>query len=193
MLARAVEEGARRSLSDVGLGGKDAVLTIHDMRSLLECISFFRRAAVQTAVRVITTGALIALLTRIAMKAPLVRAEVGRYAMLPSAGASGRGSSATKHYADTGVRRTPDCQSAQDRVCLGGPSLSPLKIDRYDAAAADRTHAKRRMKCSRYRPQLYLVWTRIGEFCGAAVTPCRLSRIHRTAVASSAAKSCEIT
>ena len=33
MLARADEEGARRALSDVGLGGKDAVLTIHDMRS----------------------------------------------------------------------------------------------------------------------------------------------------------------
>ena len=27
MLARAAEEGARRALSDVGLGGKDAVLT----------------------------------------------------------------------------------------------------------------------------------------------------------------------
>ena len=35
MLERAAEEGARRALSDVGLGGKDAVLTIHDMRSLL--------------------------------------------------------------------------------------------------------------------------------------------------------------
>jgi hypothetical protein len=34
MLARAAEEGARRALNDVGLGGKDAVLTIHDMRSL---------------------------------------------------------------------------------------------------------------------------------------------------------------
>jgi hypothetical protein len=34
MLARAAEEGARRALSDVGLGGRDAVLTIHDMRSL---------------------------------------------------------------------------------------------------------------------------------------------------------------
>ena len=68
MLARAAEEGARRALSDVGLGGKDAVLTIHDMRSLLECISFVRRTAVQTAVHVITTGVLIALLTGIAMK-----------------------------------------------------------------------------------------------------------------------------
>ena len=68
MLARAAEEGARRALNDVGLGGKDAVLTIHDMRSLLECISFVRRTAVQTAVHVITTGVLIALLTGITMK-----------------------------------------------------------------------------------------------------------------------------
>jgi hypothetical protein len=68
MLARAAEEGARRALTDVGLGGKDAVLTIHDMRSLLECIQFVRRTAVQTAVHVITTGALIALLTGLAMK-----------------------------------------------------------------------------------------------------------------------------
>ena len=68
MLARAAEEGARRALSDVGLGGKDAVLTIHDMQSLLECIQFVRRTAVQTAVHVITTAALVALLTGIAMK-----------------------------------------------------------------------------------------------------------------------------
>jgi Family of unknown function (DUF6127) len=68
MLARAAEEGARRALSDVGLGGKDAVLTIHDMRSLLECISFVRRTAVQTAVHVITSAALVALLAGIAMK-----------------------------------------------------------------------------------------------------------------------------
>jgi hypothetical protein len=75
MLARAAEKGARRALTDVGLGGKDAVLTIHDMRSLLECISFVRRTAVQTAVNVITTGVLIALLTRDCDEAALVRAE----------------------------------------------------------------------------------------------------------------------
>jgi len=68
LLARAAEEGARRALGDVGLGGKDAVLTIHDMRSLLECISFVRRTAVQTAVHVITSAVLIALLAGIAMK-----------------------------------------------------------------------------------------------------------------------------
>jgi hypothetical protein len=68
MLERAAEEGARRALNDVGLGSKDAVLTIHDMQSLLECIQFVRRTAVQTAVHVITAAALIALLTGIAMK-----------------------------------------------------------------------------------------------------------------------------
>lgn len=44
------------------------MLTIHDMRSLLECISFVRRTAVQTAVHVITTGILLALLAGVAMK-----------------------------------------------------------------------------------------------------------------------------
>ena len=44
------------------------MLTIHDMQSLLECIQFVRRTAVQTAVHVITAAALIALLTGIAMK-----------------------------------------------------------------------------------------------------------------------------
>ena len=67
LLARAAEED-RRALADVGLGGKGAVLTIDDRRSLLECISFVRRTAVQTAVHVITTGIFIALLTGIAMK-----------------------------------------------------------------------------------------------------------------------------
>ena len=38
------------------------------MRSLLECIQFVRRTAVQTAVHVITTGVLIALLVGIATK-----------------------------------------------------------------------------------------------------------------------------
>lgn len=68
MLERAAEEGARRELSDVGLGGKDAVLTIHDMRSLLECIQFVWRTGVQTAVHVITSAVLVALLAGIAMK-----------------------------------------------------------------------------------------------------------------------------
>ena len=44
------------------------MLTIHDMRSLLECIQFVRGTAVQTAVNVSSTGILIALLPGIAMK-----------------------------------------------------------------------------------------------------------------------------
>jgi hypothetical protein len=38
------------------------------MQSLLECIQFVRRTAVQTAVNVITTGVLVALLAGIAVK-----------------------------------------------------------------------------------------------------------------------------
>ena len=76
MLARAAEEGARRALSDVGLGGKDAVLTIHDMRSLLECVQFVRRTAVQTAVHVITTGGADRAPDRDRDEAALVRAEL---------------------------------------------------------------------------------------------------------------------
>ena len=37
-------------------------------RSLLECIQFVQRTAVQTAVNVITTGVLVALLAGVAMK-----------------------------------------------------------------------------------------------------------------------------
>ena len=67
MLERAAAEGARRALPDFEFGGK-AELTIRDMRSLLECIQFVRRTAVQAAVHVITTATLIVLLTGIAMK-----------------------------------------------------------------------------------------------------------------------------
>jgi hypothetical protein len=71
LLSRAAEQGARRALADVGLEGKDAALDIRDLRALLECIRFVRRTAVQTAVRVVTTGILLALLAGIAMKLKL--------------------------------------------------------------------------------------------------------------------------
>jgi hypothetical protein len=51
LLARAAERGARRALADVGLEGKEAALDVRDLRSLIECIRFVRRTAVQTAVR----------------------------------------------------------------------------------------------------------------------------------------------
>jgi len=68
LLARAAQEGARRALADVGLEGKEAALDIRDLRSLLECMRFVRRTAVQTAVRLITTGILLALIAGIAIK-----------------------------------------------------------------------------------------------------------------------------
>jgi hypothetical protein len=42
--------------------------TIRDLRSLLDCIRFVRRTAVQTAVRLITTGILLALIAGLAIK-----------------------------------------------------------------------------------------------------------------------------
>ena len=68
LLARAAKEGARRALADAGLDGKEAALDIRDLRSLLDCIRFVRRTAVQTTVHLITTGIILALLAGIALK-----------------------------------------------------------------------------------------------------------------------------
>ncbi|SDX72861.1 DUF6127 family protein [Roseicitreum antarcticum] len=68
MLARAAEKGAKRALADVGLDGNEAALDIRDLRSLLICIRVIRRTAMQTAVRMITTAAMLALLAGIAIK-----------------------------------------------------------------------------------------------------------------------------
>lgn len=68
LLARAAEEGARRALADVGLDGKEAALDIRDLRALLDAIRFVRRTAVQSAVHLITTGVILALLAGIALK-----------------------------------------------------------------------------------------------------------------------------
>lgn len=68
LLARAAETGARRALQEVGLDGKDAGEDIRDLRSLLAGFRMAKRTAVQTAVRIITTGILIALVAGIAIK-----------------------------------------------------------------------------------------------------------------------------
>ena len=68
LLARAAEEGAKRALANVGLDGKEAALDIRDLRSLLEGIRFVRRTAVQSAVHLITTAIIFALLAGIALK-----------------------------------------------------------------------------------------------------------------------------
>ena len=68
MLARAAEKGAKRALTDVSLDGNEAALDIRDLRSLVDCIRLVRRTAMQTAVRMITTGVMLALLAGLAIK-----------------------------------------------------------------------------------------------------------------------------
>lgn len=68
LLARAAEAGAKRALANVGLDGEEAALDIRDLRSLLDCIRLVRRTAMQTAVRMITTGVMLGLLAGIALK-----------------------------------------------------------------------------------------------------------------------------
>jgi hypothetical protein len=68
ILTRAAEEGAKRALADVGLYGDEAALDIRDLRSLGNFIHLVRRTAMQTAVRMITTGVMLALLAGIVIK-----------------------------------------------------------------------------------------------------------------------------
>lgn len=59
---------ATRALTDVGFDGDEAALGIRNPRSLVACIRLLRRTAIQTAVRMITTGVMLALLAGIAIK-----------------------------------------------------------------------------------------------------------------------------
>lgn len=68
LLERAAETGARRALHEVGLDGADAAEDIRDLRSLLSSFRLAKQTAVQTAVRLITTGILLALMAGIAIK-----------------------------------------------------------------------------------------------------------------------------
>ena len=71
LLERAAETGARRALHEVGLDATDAAGDIRDLRSLLAGFRLARRTAVQTSVRIITTGILLALMAGIAVKLKL--------------------------------------------------------------------------------------------------------------------------
>ena len=59
---------ARSARADVGLDGDEAALDIRDLRSLVDCIRLVHRTAMQTAVRMITTGAMLALGIAIRLK-----------------------------------------------------------------------------------------------------------------------------
>ena len=72
LLDRAVERGAERVLSHLGLENGSAAKDIRELRDLLEAWRDARRTAWQTAVKVITTGILAALLVGAAIKLKLM-------------------------------------------------------------------------------------------------------------------------
>ena len=71
-LDRAAERGAERVLAHLGLENGHAARDIRELRGLIEAWRDARRTAWQTAVKVITTGILAALLVGAAIKLKLV-------------------------------------------------------------------------------------------------------------------------
>ena len=72
LLDRAAERGAERCLAHLGLENGHAAKDIHELRDLLEAWRDARRTAWQTAVKVVTTGILAALLIGAAIKLKLM-------------------------------------------------------------------------------------------------------------------------
>ncbi len=72
LLDRAAERGAERVLAHLGLENGHAARDIGELRSLLEAWRDARRTAWQTAVKVVTTGTLAALLVGAAIKLKLM-------------------------------------------------------------------------------------------------------------------------
>ncbi len=72
LLTRAAERGAERCLAHLGLENGHAARDIRELRDLLEAWRDARRTAWQTAVKVITTGILAALLVGAAVKLKLL-------------------------------------------------------------------------------------------------------------------------
>ena len=72
LLDRAAERGVERCLAHLGLENSHAAKDIRELRDLLEAWRDARRTAWQTAVKVITTGILAALLVGAAIKLKLM-------------------------------------------------------------------------------------------------------------------------
>ena len=72
LLDRAAERGAERALAHLGLENGHAAKDIRELRDLLQAWRDARRTAWQTAVKVITTGILAALLVGAAIKLKLM-------------------------------------------------------------------------------------------------------------------------
>lgn len=72
LLTRAAERGAERCLAHLGLENGHAARDIRELRDLLEAWRDARRTAWQTTIKVVTTGALAALLVGAAIKLKLM-------------------------------------------------------------------------------------------------------------------------
>ena len=72
LLDRAAERGAERCLAHLGLENGSAARDIRELRDLLDAWRDARRTAWQTAVKVVTTGILAALLVGAAIKLKLM-------------------------------------------------------------------------------------------------------------------------
>ena len=72
LLDRAAERGAERCLAHLGLENGHTAKDIRELRDLLEAWRDARRTAWQTAVKVVTTGILAALLVWAAIKLKLM-------------------------------------------------------------------------------------------------------------------------
>ncbi len=72
LLAHAAERGAERVLAHLGLENGSAAKDIRELRDLLEAWRDARRTAWQTAIKVITTGILAALVLGAAIKFELM-------------------------------------------------------------------------------------------------------------------------
>ena len=72
VLTRAAERGAERALACLGLENGRAAADIRDLRGLIDAWREARRTAWQTAVKVVTTGILAALLVGVAIKLKLM-------------------------------------------------------------------------------------------------------------------------
>ena len=72
LLTRAAELGAERALACLGLENGHAAADIRDLRGLIDAWRDARRTAWQTAVKVVTTGVLAALLVGVAIKLKLM-------------------------------------------------------------------------------------------------------------------------
>ena len=72
LLEQAAERGAERCLAHLGLENGHAARDIRELRDLLDAWRDARHTVWQTAIKVITTGLLAALIVGIAMKLKLI-------------------------------------------------------------------------------------------------------------------------